>query len=308
MSEPPTEKKTHSPKTDDVFVLDPEAELKRARKKLHFEITRRERAEKERDRLLVAERGQQLLAETLGEVSRALNTNLDYKEILHLILKHLAQRVDYDSASVMLLIENNLDVVVRQGSHEQVENYTLNEVAGLLHVQDVLKTRKSVVIPDTSRDSRRKPLSGTEYIRSWLGVPLISKDRVIGLINLNKKEADYYNASDAAFVNSFASQAAIAIENAWLFEETRHRVKRLAALREIDMAITASLDLRVTLKVLLDQVLLTLGVDAADILLLNPLTQTLEINARRGFQTGALRKNHIRLEKVMPAGPRWNAG
>jgi putative nucleotidyltransferase with HDIG domain len=195
----------------------------------------------------------------------------------------------------MLLVENNLDVVVRQGSHEQVQNFKLSQAEGLLHVQEVLKTRKTVIIPDTSKDPRWKPLSGTEYIRSWLGVPLVSKDRVIGLINLNKKEAEYYNKRDAAFVKSFASQAAIAIENAWLFEETRHRVKRLAALREIDMAITASLDLRVTLKVLLDQVLLTLGVDAADILLLNTLTQTLEYNARSGFQTGALRKNHIRL-------------
>ncbi len=290
-----TDKKLSHPEAEDVLVLDSEAELRRARKKLQFEITRRERAEKERDRLLVAERGQRLLAETLGEVSRALNTNLDYKEILHLILKHLARMVDYDSASVMLLVEDNLDVVVRQGSHEQLQNYKLNQAEGLLHVQEVLKTRKTVIIPDTSNDPRWKPFSGTEYIRSWLGVPLVSKDRVIGLINFNKKEAEYYNKRDAAFVKSFASQAAIAIENAWLFEETRHRVKRLAALREIDMAITASLDLRVTLKVLLDQVLLTLGVDAADILLLNTLTQTLEFNARSGFQTGALRKNHIRL-------------
>ena len=173
------------PEAEDVLILDPETELRRARKKLQFEITRRERAEKERDRLLVAERGQRLLAETLGEVSRALNTNLDYKEILDLILKHLARMVDYDSASVMLLVENNLDVVVRQGSHEQVQNFKLTQAEGLLHVQEVLKTRKTVIIPDTSKDPRWKPLSGTEYIRSWLGVPLVSKDRVIGLINLN---------------------------------------------------------------------------------------------------------------------------
>jgi putative nucleotidyltransferase with HDIG domain len=61
------------------------------------------------------------------------------------------------------------------------------------------------------------------------------------------------------------------------------------------MAITASLDLRVTLRVLLDQVILTLEVDAADVLLLNQLTQTLEYTARRGFHTGSLRKSSIRL-------------
>jgi putative nucleotidyltransferase with HDIG domain len=71
-------------------------------------------------------------------------------------------------------------------------------------------------------------------------------------------------------------------------EQSRHQLKRLAALRTIDVAITASLDLRVTLHVLLEQVTGQLGVDAADFLLLNPHTQTLEFAAGRGFATPTL--------------------
>jgi HD-GYP domain-containing protein (c-di-GMP phosphodiesterase class II) len=277
------------------FISDPAAEGKRAQEKLLFEITRRERAEKERDRLLVAEREQRLLAETLREVADALNTSLSHKEILQLILTQLGRMVDYDSASIMLVTGDTLDVIVRHGELEQVQTYKLHHIKELPHVQKVLDAQQPVIIADTDQDSHWAPLPGTAYIRSWLGVPLFSKDQILGLINLNKEESNYYNDRDAEFAASFANHAAIAIENAWLFEETRHRVKRLAALREIDMAITASLDLRVTLRVLLDQVILTLEVDAADVLLLNPLTQTLEYTARRGFHTGSLRKTSIRL-------------
>lgn len=76
-------------------------------------------------------------------------------------------------------------------------------------------------------------------------------------------------------------------------EDTRHRLRqqlsRLRALRDIDMAITASLDVRVTLKVALDQVISLLEVDAADILLVEGGTQALTYGAGRGFRTDALR-------------------
>jgi len=71
------------------------------------------------------------------------------------------------------------------------------------------------------------------------------------------------------------------------------QVRRIRALREIDVAITASLDLRVTLNVVLDQVLDHLEVDAADVLLLDEATRTLEFAAGRGFRSDALRHTSL---------------
>jgi len=76
-------------------------------------------------------------------------------------------------------------------------------------------------------------------------------------------------------------------------EGIRRHLQRLDALRTVDKAITASLDLRVTLSVVLDQVVTHLRADAADILLLNPHTQTLEYAAGRGFRTQALQHTHL---------------
>ncbi len=73
------------------------------------------------------------------------------------------------------------------------------------------------------------------------------------------------------------------------------QVKRLAALRDIDAAITSSLDLRISTTVILREIINQLAVDAADILLFNPATQTLEYADGRGFRTGALRHTRLRL-------------
>ncbi|MCL4475779.1 MAG: PAS domain-containing protein [Nitrospirae bacterium] len=78
-------------------------------------------------------------------------------------------------------------------------------------------------------------------------------------------------------------------------EQISRQLKRLAALRTIDMAITATLDLRVTLNILLEQVTAILGVDAASVLLLNPYTQVLEYAASRGFFTPALHHTELRI-------------
>lgn len=78
-------------------------------------------------------------------------------------------------------------------------------------------------------------------------------------------------------------------------EQIKRQVERLAALRNIDMAISASLDLRVTLSVILDQVTSQLGVHAADVLLLNPHTQVLEYAAGRGFRYDAITRTKVRM-------------
>lgn len=74
-----------------------------------------------------------------------------------------------------------------------------------------------------------------------------------------------------------------------------NQMERFLALRRIDMAINASLDLRVTLDILLDQVMLLLHVDAADVLLFNPRTQMLEYSNGRGFKENHLHKIRLRL-------------
>jgi len=78
-------------------------------------------------------------------------------------------------------------------------------------------------------------------------------------------------------------------------ERIDRHIHKLSALRSIDLAISSSLDIRVTLKVFLEQVVSQLRVDACDVLLLNPHAKTLDFAASQGFRTSALRHTHLRL-------------
>ena len=80
-----------------------------------------------------------------------------------------------------------------------------------------------------------------------------------------------------------------------LLAETERRLKHVLALRDINVAITSSLDLSMTLNLLLEELVSQLDVDAADVLLLSPYTHTLSFAAGRGFRSNAVQRVHLRL-------------
>ena len=96
-------------------------------------------------------------------------------------------------------------------------------------------------------------------------------------------------------LTTLAEIAGNALHRMRLYEQTEQRLWHLEALRSIDEAISSSLDIRVTLHVVLDQITTHLNVDAAAVLLFNPYTQVLEYAAGRGFRGRAIERSRIRL-------------
>jgi len=130
------------------------------------------------------------------------------------------------------------------------------------------------------------------YPPAWAAVPLIMHQAPLAALGVGRQRA--IGPDDMRLLSSIADIAATAIHRATLFEETERRLKRLIALRTIDMAINASQDMGVILDVLLAQVLTQLGADAAALLLANPLTQSLDYAAGRGFRTRGLARSPVR--------------
>jgi putative nucleotidyltransferase with HDIG domain len=124
-------------------------------------------------------------------------------------------------------------------------------------------------------------------------VPLVAHDENLGGLWANRNEA--FSAADVRLLQAIADMAATALHRQTLHEETNRRLQRLAALRSIDLAITSSLDLRLTLSILLEQVMDQLDLDAAAVLLLEPQTQTLRYAAGRGFRTPTIERTTLRL-------------
>ena len=121
---------------------------------------------------------------------------------------------------------------------------------------------------------------------SGLYVPMKVGENTIGCISVESHEPNVFDESDEQLLITLADQAALAINNARLYEEIQHRLHQIQALRDIDKVINASIDLRLTLTIFLEQVVGQLGADAADVLLYNPHMQVLEYADGRGFLSG----------------------
>jgi len=192
-------------------------------------------------RLFEAERAARLQAEALHAAAHSLSTNLEPGALLQLLLEQLARVVAYDSASVMLLEGDELQLVAQRGFRAVTQQLTISGNQ-LGHVRRVLHQRQAVIIADTQAEPSWYFVPGGEYIRCWMGVPLIAKDRVIGLLNLDKEQAGFYTEPHARLAATFASQAAIAIENARLFTELSQQAHKLKLVSDLLRGINASPD------------------------------------------------------------------
>ncbi|MBN1487407.1 MAG: GAF domain-containing protein [Anaerolineae bacterium] len=186
----------------------------------------------ENARLLSAEAERRREAETLQAITQALSATLDLPQVLDLILSQLEKVVPYDSASVQQRTGEKLELMGGRGfaNIEELQGLTFD-----LTLEDspnslVVQNRAPVILenaPELYAKFNTPPYSETK-ISSWLGVPLIFGNQIIGIITLDKKEPGFYNQKHARLAQAFAAQAAIAIENARLFAEEERRATELA--------------------------------------------------------------------------------
>ena len=131
--------------------------------------------------------------------------------------------------------------------------------------------------------------------RSGLCVPIRAAAEVIAVLFVNIDLPRQFSPNDMALLTTLAEIAGNAIQRARLNEQTEQQLRRMLALRAVDQAISSSLDLRVTLTVLLDQATTHLAADAADVLLLNPHRQMLEFAVGRGYHGSGAQRLRVRL-------------
>ena len=168
-----------------------------------------------------------------------------------------------------------------------------------------IRTGKTVHLRDILTDTNFAPWRSEALKRGYassIALPLMANTQILGALNIYAGEVDAFDPEEVKLLEELADDLAYGIVT--LRMRTLHRqaeekiesqLKNMAALRDIDMAISGSLDLRVTFNVLLDQVTSTLNVDAASILLLNTHTQELEFTVGRGFRTQALQHTSLPL-------------
>ena len=168
-------------------------------------------------RLFEAEQHRRRLADILASIARTINSTLDLPEVLDLILKHLALVIEYDSSSILLFDEGTrlLSVRAAQGFEDMTDalSVVLPEARGGPHYS-ALHHKAPIVINNVDEEPEWIKSPSSNNVRSWIGAPLIARDKVIGLLTVDSHQVSKYNSENAKEVAAFADQAATAVANA----------------------------------------------------------------------------------------------
>jgi GAF domain-containing protein len=151
----------------------------------------------------------------------------------------------------------------------------------------VAVTGEPLAVPDTRADSRTYyPAQASRYgVVSYLGLPVKFQECLLGVLVFNTPAPRQYSADEVAYLSSFASQAAIAIENARLHEATVRRGEQLETIRAVSVEITRELDLSALLHLITERVIQVIGGGHSMIRLWDKAGQWLVPRAYTGSRT-----------------------
>lgn len=177
----------------------------------------------------------QQIAEVLREASAALARSLDLDVVVDTSLDFIRRLVPYDGAEIILLgSEGELQVRGRRGDWPWSTQARLGrgtiELDDLPDLVEILHEKKTLVIDDTAQHPRWLPVPSDGTRLSCLVVPLISGGTAFGIYSLHKNETGFFTAEHVELAEALTSLAAVAVQNAWLFEQVKVGSERLQSL------------------------------------------------------------------------------
>lgn len=202
--------------------------------------------------LLENERLQRALAEKLTVAVQALTSTLDLQTLFATILDQLAQAVPYEQAAILLNEAGQLRLAAQEGflfdmNWVDEKNSPLYALA-----HEIIYQKHTKIIQDTKLDQRfLNCWNSTSKTRAWMGVPWFAGGEVIGLFTFESSQPDTFQKYHADWTTAFAQHAALAIENARLFQEKAQQASTLEILRQTSLSLTSELDLDTVLHTIL---------------------------------------------------------
>jgi len=184
--------------------------------------------------------------ETLHEIDRAIIQQLNLKDILHVVLDRVPKELGADAVAISLMDgePGRPEVFIMRlpnGTMIEKEAFILTE--SLLHW--FVERKETVIIYDLAEDPRLQMHHEeirSQRLSSYLGVPLVAKEKTIGILHILTREPMMFQEENVNFFRTLAGQVAIAIENVRLYGEERHHAK------ELEKKVTDLKDMAITLE------------------------------------------------------------
>ena len=196
-------------------------------------------------RLFLSEQKRAEQSRVISEAGRHITSILDIDEILVQVVHLLQNAFDYDHVGIALIEDD--EAVYKVGAGPLWENPEFGfepiqlAVGGEGLTGWVASSGETLLVPDVSKEPRYVAMRGCNT-RSELTVPIKLKEQVIGVLDIQSERLNAFDQSDITVVQSVANQAAIAIENARLFDAEQRRAEQFRVMSEVGQRMTSILD------------------------------------------------------------------
>ncbi len=235
--------------------------------------------------------------EVINKVSASLRAAETLDEMLPIFMDGLLEVAGTHSGAIFLAdpVTNDLILTIRRGLYENFSTPPIPADSGI--IGKVFKSGQTYFSPEFISDPNtyQKTILQVPAGVGGLCLPLRTAHEMFGVLALAFQPPRQPNTDEKHLIEALVDIAGNTFHRMRLHEETEIRLQYLSSLRTIDLAIATSFDLRVTLNVLLEQTLSQLAVDAADILLFNPIMQTLDYGASKGFYARVIEQTHLQI-------------
>ncbi len=240
----------------------------------------------ENARLFEETRQRVLELETVNRISLVLRAVTKQEEMLSIVLDEALNILHTSHGSIELHNKATgcLDQTILRG--------WLAQLAGPASIEDgiagkVFTTGETYITREYASDPESRTAVRNQLPPGWGGVclPIRTSQQTLGVMIVSMPSEHEPNKNEIRLLSILSEMTGSALQRMQLYEQTVHRLDQLNALRAVDQAISSSRDMHLTLNVLLVHTISQLGMDAADVLLLNPGLNQLELVGNRGFHT-----------------------
>jgi len=232
----------------------------------------------------------------LLEVADVVNTTLDLDTTLRRVAELVRKVIDYEIFGILLLNEKTQELYFRFSvghSHEVADRLRIKVGEGVTGV--AAQRAEAVLVGDVSQDPRY--ISAVPNVRSELAVPLIVKNRVIGVIDIESPLPDHFTKDHERLLTLIASRMAVGIENARLYTRISRQARTLLLLNEIARELTSILNLDEVLKRVGELLSRLIDYQMFSILLLDSAGEKLQHRFSLRFQENIQLKHDIPIGK-----------
>ena len=232
----------------------------------------------------------------LLEVADVVNTTLDLDTTLRRVAELVRRVIDYEIFAILLLNERTQELRMRfQIGYPREIAERIRVKVGEGVTGRAAQLRQTVLVNDVTQEQGY--ISAIPHVHSELAIPLIIKNRVTGVINIEAREPNYFTDEHKRLLTLIASRMAVGIENAQLYTRTTRQARTLLLMNEIAREVTSILNLDELLKRIGELLSRLIDYQMFSVLLVDPAGEKLQHRFSLRFQENIHLKHDIPLDQ-----------